>query len=74
MMLESGFGVFYLNNRGYGGSGGSPTEARNVADATAAYDELKGFGVRAKLSPMESRLARVRRCDSQRSSRSLVWC
>jgi uncharacterized protein len=47
MMLESGFGVFYLNNRGYGGSGGSPTEARNVADAIAAYDELKGLGVRA---------------------------
>jgi uncharacterized protein len=46
MMLESGFGVFYLNNRGYGGSGGSPTEARNVADAIAAYDELKGLGVR----------------------------
>jgi uncharacterized protein len=47
MMLESGFGVFYLNNRGYGGSGGSPTEARNIADAIAAYDELKGLGVRA---------------------------
>jgi uncharacterized protein len=45
MMLESGFGVFYLNNRGYGGSGGSPTEARNVADAIAAYDKLKGLGV-----------------------------
>jgi fermentation-respiration switch protein FrsA (DUF1100 family) len=45
MMLESGFGVFYLNNRGYGGSGGSPTEARNIADAIAAYDELKRFGL-----------------------------
>jgi hypothetical protein len=45
MMLESGFGVFYLNNRGYGGSGGSPTEANNVADAIAAYDYVRGLGV-----------------------------
>jgi hypothetical protein len=28
------------NNRGYGGSGGSPTEENNVADAIAAYDHL----------------------------------
>lgn len=47
MMLESGFGVFYLNNRGYGGSGGSPTEENNVADAIAAYDELRRRGVPA---------------------------
>jgi fermentation-respiration switch protein FrsA (DUF1100 family) len=47
MMMESGFGVFYLNNRGYGGSGGSPTEANNVADAIAAYDELRRRGVPA---------------------------
>ena len=46
-MLESGFGVFYLNNRGYGGSGGKPTEASNVADAIAAYDYLAGHGVPA---------------------------
>jgi len=45
MMIESGFGVFYLNNRGYGGSGGSPSEANNVADAVAAYDHLRGLGV-----------------------------
>jgi fermentation-respiration switch protein FrsA (DUF1100 family) len=45
MMLEDGFGVFYLNNRGYGGSGGSPTEAGNVADAIAAYDEVRRLGV-----------------------------
>ena len=44
-MLESGFGVFYLNNRGYGGSAGKPTEANNVADAIAAYDRLRRFGV-----------------------------
>jgi len=42
---ESGFGVFYLNNRGYGGSGGSPTEEHNVADAIAAYDHLVRLGV-----------------------------
>lgn len=45
MMLESGFGVLYLNNRGYGGSEGSPTEANNVADALAAYDVLRRRGV-----------------------------
>ena len=44
---EQGFGVFYLNNRGYGGSGGRPTEKDNVADAIAAYDYLIGLGVPA---------------------------
>jgi len=44
---EDGFGVLYLNNRGYGGSGGRPTEANNVADAIAAYDHLAGLGVPA---------------------------
>jgi len=42
---ENGFGVFYLNNRGYGGSGGRPTEENNVADAIAAHDHLTGLGV-----------------------------
>jgi uncharacterized protein len=46
-MRENGFGVFYLNNRGYGGSGGRPTEANNVADAIAAYDHLIGLGLPA---------------------------
>jgi fermentation-respiration switch protein FrsA (DUF1100 family) len=46
-MLESGIGVFYLNNRGYGGSAGNPTEENNVADAIAAYDHLAGLGVPA---------------------------
>src|SRR5690242_637706 len=45
---QSGFGVFYLNNRGYGGSGGRPTEAANVADARAAYDHLIARGVPAE--------------------------
>src|SRR3990170_663136 len=44
---ENGFGVFYLNNRGYGGSGGRPTEENNVADAIAAYDHLTKLGVPA---------------------------
>jgi uncharacterized protein len=44
---ERGFGVFYLNNRGYGGSGGRPREKDNVADAIAAYDHLIGLGVAA---------------------------
>lgn len=41
-----GNGVFLLNNRGYGGSTGSPTEKRNVADAIAAYGHLHGLGVK----------------------------
>ena len=44
---EQGFGLLYLNNRGYGGSGGRPTEEDNVADAIAAYDHLIGLGVPA---------------------------
>jgi fermentation-respiration switch protein FrsA (DUF1100 family) len=44
-MREDGFGVFYLNNRGYGGSEGRPTEQNNVADAVAAYDHLRSLGV-----------------------------
>jgi fermentation-respiration switch protein FrsA (DUF1100 family) len=47
IILENGFGVFYLNNRGYGGSAGKPTEANNVADAIAAYDHLRRLGVPA---------------------------
>ena len=46
-MHENGFGVFYLNNRGYGGSGGRPTEENNVADAITAYNYLMGLGVPA---------------------------
>ena len=47
-MQQDGFGVFYLNNRGYGGSGGRPTEENNVADAIAAYDFLAERGVSAE--------------------------
>ena len=47
LIQEHGFGVLYLNNRGYGGSGGRPTEEDNVADAIAAYEYLIGLGVPA---------------------------
>ena len=39
----SGFGVLYLNNRGYGGSSGRPTE-ENCRHAIAAYDYLSQVG------------------------------
>ena len=45
IMRADGSGVFYLNNRSYGGSGGRPTEANNVADAIAAFDHLVGLGI-----------------------------
>lgn len=44
-MRQDGFGVLYLNNRGYGGSMGRPTETNNVADAIAAYDYLTERGI-----------------------------
>lgn len=44
-MRSGGAGVFYLNNRGYGGSGGQPTEKHNVADALTAYDYLRTQGI-----------------------------
>ena len=47
-IIASGFGIFYLNNRGYGGSGGKPTEKANVADALTAYDHLIASGVPAE--------------------------
>lgn len=43
---ESGYGLFYLNNRGYGGSSGRPSEEKNIADALLAYDHLTGLGVK----------------------------
>ncbi len=44
-IASSGYGVFMLNYRRYGGSEGRPTEARNAADAVSAYDCLRGQGV-----------------------------
>ena len=46
-ICERGFGIFYLNNRGYGGSQGRPTEKNNVSDAIAAYDHMIGLGIPA---------------------------
>jgi hypothetical protein len=72
---EDGFGVLYLNNRGYGGSGGKPTEENNVADAIAAYDHLSGLGVPAtESSSTASRWARVRRCGWRPKGRSPRLC
>lgn len=42
---QNGYGIFYLNNRGYGGSTGRPSEANNIADALLAYDHVTGLGV-----------------------------
>lgn len=39
-----GNGVFFLSYRGYGGSGGAPSEAGLHADAEAAYDWLMANG------------------------------
>jgi fermentation-respiration switch protein FrsA (DUF1100 family) len=47
-IAASGYGVFMLNYRRYGGSAGWPSEANNVADAAAAYDYLEDIGVPAR--------------------------
>jgi pimeloyl-ACP methyl ester carboxylesterase len=53
---ENGFGVFYLNNRGYGGSGGTPTEEDNIsglgvpAGKIVAYGESLGSGQAVRLA------------------------
>ena len=39
-MAASGYGVFMLNYRRFGGSGGWPTEANNIADAVTAHAYL----------------------------------
>ena len=40
-IAASGFGVFMLNYRRYGGSGGRPRERNNIADAVSAYQYLQ---------------------------------
>ena len=47
-MRGDGSGVFYLNNRGYGGSTGSPSEVANVSDAFLAYEYLRESGIPAE--------------------------
>ena len=44
-IASDGYGVFMLNYRRYGGSGGRPSEARIASDAVSAYDYLRGLGV-----------------------------
>lgn len=44
-IAADGYGVFIVNYRGYGGSGGRPTEKRLVKDAVSAFDTLRGLGV-----------------------------
>ena len=43
-----GWGVYMLSYRGYGGSGGAPSETANVADARIAYGALLQEGVPAE--------------------------
>lgn len=40
-----GFGAAFLSWRGYGGSGGRPSEPGLLADAQAAYDHLRGLDI-----------------------------
>src|SRR3990170_923153 len=40
-IAASGYGVFMLNYRRYGGSGGWPTERNNIADAVSAFQHLQ---------------------------------
>ena len=44
---QDGRGILLLSYRGYGGSGGTPNETDNVADALAAYDSLRARGIAA---------------------------
>ena len=45
--LDAGYGVLLVSYRGYGGSGGSPTEAGLYADGRAALAFLEAEGVRS---------------------------
>lgn len=44
--VDRGLGMMMLSYRGYGGSGGSPSERNNVADARVAYEALLKEGLR----------------------------
>lgn len=41
-----GYGMYMMTYRGFGGSTGVPSEASNVADASLAYTDLTGRGVK----------------------------
>jgi fermentation-respiration switch protein FrsA (DUF1100 family) len=45
-LRSRGFGLLFVSYRGYGGSGGSPTEAGLVEDGLAAYDWLAARGLK----------------------------
>lgn len=45
--LKQDRGFYMLSYRGYGGSGGRPSERANVADAILAYEDLRRRGVAA---------------------------
>lgn len=45
--MDMGWGVYMLSYRGYGGSGGTPSEKDNVSDARIAYGALLMEGVKA---------------------------
>ena len=45
--LNSRYGVYMMSYRGYSGSSGRPTEANNIGDAIAAYEDLRALGVAA---------------------------
>lgn len=47
-LARAGLNVLAYDYRGYGKSGGRPTEAGVYRDAEAAYDHLRGNGVRAQ--------------------------
>jgi hypothetical protein len=65
IMREDGFGVFYLNNRGYGGSGGRPTEASNIADAIIIFpgEMIKTFTFINSASGPEARPLKFASCN-----------
>lgn len=44
--MGQGWGVFMMAYRGYAGSGGTPTETDNIADAIRAYDYLAAQGLK----------------------------
>jgi fermentation-respiration switch protein FrsA (DUF1100 family) len=41
-----GYGLFAVSYRGYGGSGGHPSESVNISDAVLAYEALRQRGIK----------------------------
>ncbi len=46
LFQQAGWGLMMMSYRGYSGSTGAPTEANNIADALAAYENLTASGVK----------------------------